>query len=1110
MVGRKGGGKGGGGDFRTPHEEANSIASAATGSIIDLLCEGPIGGLIDPGGDGDPDLRILKSVFFDNTPVMAGDGSFNFEGITLAQRTGEFNQALIPGFEDIENEVLVGLEVTDSTPVTQRINDTSIDAIRVKVRLPSLVEQITQQPNLGDLVETSVTYKFELSVDDGAFTNVAELNGGNYTQEGKAMSPFDISHRFELPTAVDHWDIRMSRVTPDSAESTLQNRTFFSSLTEIIDIKITYTDSAIIGLEIDARQFGTRVPRRTYRIQGRKVLIPDNYDPVAHTYDPSVWTGEFKTAVTSNPVWILFDIITNDRFGLGQYVEIGQVDKFAFYDVGVYCDELVDDGVGGQEPRYRFNGLINTRENAYAILQAIASSFHGMLYWSAGLVSLGADMPTTAARTVIPENTKGGEFVYGSAGNTNKPTVVEVIFQDPNNQMRAATEWVEKTNEIPDHGVVRKEIFAVGCSSRGQAHRYGRWYLDTEWVGGETISYQCGLDQAGMAPAEVIQVGDPDIAGVEYGGRITGFGVDGPFETVNIDREITDDLAGGTLHVVLPDGVIASSIIQKSVAKPGTGITQLSVGPYPTDPLVGAIWGVATASVQLREFRVLAIKEDEKNEYTVNGIEHDPGKFDRIEKDLLIDPPDVDDLLTGPILTPTNLAVEEFLYKEGSATRSKAILSWTPPEDPRITFYETREMHRTGARAIWRPLDASIGGDGITQGVTMEHLNTLPTNYTFQVRAFDNFGRHSVWSTSLITTLNAITVPPSDVENFETALQIETLTLRWDSVTDLHLKWYEIRYSPLTVGATWAGAMVHTNQIPPEATSISTGAIPGTYFIKAVSIVDVSSVNATFVILQQFNDVGINFVETIQEDPTFPGVHNGTEVIDGTLRLTSSDTMANWIPLAAVDPLSAGVNGFTSPGIYDLDGIVDLGSRFDARITSSVIATGLNTNNTMAKWATLAEITNMAGFVEEEIGVEILVSMTDDDPGGSPTWTPYRALIGTDLRARAFRFRAVLTTTRPFVTPVVSTLAVTVDMFDRVIVGENISSGTGGLFVDFVPDFKSVRPSVQVTGQNLVDQDYMVVSGVDETGFTVEFFNGVVSIDRTFDYHAQGYGVIIP
>lgn len=1115
IVGRKGGGKGGGGDFRTPIEEPNNMASAATAMIVDLLCEGTIGGLIDPGGVGDVDKTVLKSVFFDDTPIMSGDGSFNFEGVNIFERKGFFDQPIIPGFENVQNEVIVGLEVTESTPVTHRVENTELDAILVKVRIPSLLE-ISQNPGtFGDILQTDLTYEFRISVDDGPFVKVDEFNnefnGGKYRiKDGKSLSPFDISHRFELPPADLHWDIRMTRVTPDSATNNLQNRTFFSSLTEIIDVKISYSDSAVIGIEIDARQFGTRVPRRTYKIAGRNVLIPENYDPVAHTYSPETWNGVWKTAVTSNPVWVLYDILTNERFGLGRYIDASIIDKFGFYDVGVYCDEAISDGKGGTEPRYTLNAMFNTTEDAYGLLQAIASVFHGLIYWGPGSVALGSDRPLTPAKIVGPANIIGGEFVYASTGAKNRPTAIEVTFSDPEDQQRPAIEWVERADKIAQHGIVRREVFAVGCTSHGQAHRYGRWILDNEWSGGEVLSYKCSFDQAGMAPGEIINVNDPAIAGVDYAGKIVSVTAS---TTVRIDRELELALlVGADFSAILPNGSLnVKEISSASIVVAGTTDIVLSTA-YSTDPLNGGVWGIGTGNVALRQFRVISVKEVAPNEFEVNAIEHDPGKYDRIEKDLLIDPPDITDIPTGPLPRPTDLECQEALYEEGLNIRSKVLLSWSPPDDPRITFFEAQYQIQTSETTftVWQPFNWETGDSGITQGVSKELFNTQPTTtYAFRVRAIDNFGRRSPWSLTKSALILGIDVLPSDVTNFQTFLQLETMSLTWDEVPDLHVTHYEIRYSPLSVGATWPGSTVLAASLAKKTTSYSTGAVPGTYLIKAVSRVGRRSENAAIIVLQQFGAIGVNFVEVVTEDPTFPGIKTDVEVVASTLRLKSLDVMADWVTLASVDPLSGGGSGFASTGTYDFDGIVDLGSRFDARITASVLVTGLNVNNTMSKWVTLAELSNIAGFVEEEISIDIFVSTTDDDPGGSPVWTPYRSLIGADLRARAFRFRAILGTTRPFVTPVVAGLSVTVDMVDRVIIGENVPSGTGGHTEIFTPNFKSIRPALQITGQDMLDGDFFTITALDETGFNVEFFNGITSIDRDFDFHAQGYGAII-
>ena len=364
IIGAGGGGKGGGGSARVAQEAPDSLRSKAYARVVDLISEGEIEGLVDG----------LQSVYLDDTPIQNPDGSTNFSGVTLETRNGSQQQSYVPGFSSVENEVVVGVEVKASqsgSGVVRSITDPDVDAVRIKVSVPQLTNQDTTN---GDLNGSSVNFAIDRQVNGGGFVEIV-----NDTISGKTTTKYQRSYYVPL-TGSGPWEIRVRRITADSTSSAVQNKTFFDSYTEVIESKLRYPNSALVALRVDASQF-SNIPRRSYDMKLLRVRVPVNYDPVTRAYS-GVWNGTFKIAWTDNPAWCFYDLVTSTRYGLGGYIPEAQVDKWALYRVAQYCDQLVPNGLGGFEPRFTCNLYLQTREQAYKVVQDMASIFRGMVYWS--------------------------------------------------------------------------------------------------------------------------------------------------------------------------------------------------------------------------------------------------------------------------------------------------------------------------------------------------------------------------------------------------------------------------------------------------------------------------------------------------------------------------------------------------------------------------------------------------------------------------------------------------------------------------------------------------------------------------------------------------------
>lgn len=656
-AGGGGGGKGGqsSGSSRAPIESPDSLRSRQYARVVDALSEGEIEGLVNG----------LKSVFLDGAPIQNSDDTYNFSGVVLVSRSGTQSQNYIPGFSAVESEVAVNTEVTNASPVVRSISNTDVDAVRVTLTIPRLTYQDT---TTGDM--TGTTVQIAIDVQD---------NGGGYVEKvadtisGKTTSQYQRSYRIEL-TGTGPWDIRMRRVTADSGAGNLQNETFWGSYTEIIDSKLAYPNTAIQALQVDAEQFRA-IPRRGYLVKGLKVKIPDNYDPDTRIYT-GTWGGSFVTAWTDNPAWCFYDMLTNERYGLGSLIDATQVDKWSLYAIGQYCDELVDDGFGGTEPRFTCNLYLQTREEAFKVLQSMASIFCGMLYWAGGALTAVQDAPSDAVALYTPSNVVDGVFHYEGSSSRARHTVALVAWNDPDDHYRQKVEYVEDREGILRYGVQQTEVIALGCSSRGQAHRYGRRILFSERLETETVTFHVGLEGAVVFPGAVIKTSDPVRAGVRFGGRIVSASLLSGNHRVILDDDVVIE-AGKTytLFVVLPDGTVESGTV---VTGAGT-YSYLDVNPvFSTLPTGESVWVLAANDLVPETWRVVSVAEgdgDGDTTYEILAVQHYPEKYDVIENDILLDVLPTSTLGGRPDL-PTGLDMEEVLYQNGVEVKSMIQVSW--------------------------------------------------------------------------------------------------------------------------------------------------------------------------------------------------------------------------------------------------------------------------------------------------------------------------------------------------------------------------------------------------------------------------------------------------
>lgn len=903
------------------------------------------------------------------------------------------------------------------------------------------------------------------------------------TISDKTSSRYQRSHEITL-TGTAPWDIRVRRITADPTSLALQNKTYWESYTTIIDAKLSYPNSAVVGIQIDASQF-SHIPTRAYDLKLLKIKIPSNYNPTTRVYT-GIWDGTFSVAWSDNPAWCFYDLITNERYGLGSYIDTSLVDTAQLYQIAQYCDELVSDGFGGVEPRFTCNLYLQTREEAYKVIANMASIFRGMTYWSTGSIFAVQDSPADVYALFNNSDVINGEFNYsGSAGNT-RHSVALVTWNDPSDSYKQKVEYVEDATAIARFGVRETELTAIGCTSRGQAHRMGKWLLYTERYETELLSFKTGLKGAFLTPGRIIQTMDTNRVGTRFGGRV----LSSTTTSVTIDSAVTIESGKTyTLSLVLPDSTIVDRVLTNAV---GSTTALTFVDALATQPQAYGIWVLKASDLTLEKWRIVSVSED-KHIYTVNAVAHYDQKYDLVESNLQFETPNTTYITTTQSPVTEVVVSDSLYYLTQDVLGVKMLVSWKAPTG--ATRYEV--TYKTNNQpSVTLPSSAP----------SIDIFDVVEGTYTISIVAFNALGNYSVTTTTSYTVLGQ-TVVPSDVSEFAVNAVGVTSYLYWSPVSDLDLNYYQIKFSPLTSGVSWNTANVLIERIGKSSTSISVPTMSGTYLIKAFDYYGNSSQNAALVTTNIDIVNGLNVVALLTEDPTFAGIKTNVEVIGTTLQLSGS-VMSTWTTLGGVPTLRYGLSGVSLSGIYNFFNTLDLGAVYTSRLGGNIVASGSNLANVMSMWASLASVETLGGTSASTWGVQLQVRTTDDDPAGTPTWSSWMNFIIGDYSARAFEFRLLLSSTEASVTPIVETLEVSIDMPDRVYGENDLVCGTTGLTVTYSPAFKA-SPHVAISAQGLATGDYYQITSKTATGFTIIFKNSSnVAVSRTFDYVAKGYGYV--
>ena len=784
-----------------PSTAKDNLNSTQYLTVLDLISEGPIEGL----KDGD------RSIFLDNTPLQKANGDYNFDGVSVKTRVGIQNQDYIPLTGDIESEVGVGVVVQQGTPIVRTITDPTVNAVRITISVP----QLQRFEDDGDVNGESFTFEVDVQYTGGGYTTVLSKE-----IKGRTGDLYQRDYLIELNGAFPV-SVRVKRTKADSTNPKIVNAFSWSSYTEITYAKPRYPNSALVALRINAEQFGSP-PQRSYLVRGIKVKIPSNA-----TVDPDdgrliysgIWDGTFLSnrQWTTDPAWILWDLLTSKRYGFGDHIKPAQLDKWSFYSASQYASATVPSGFGGSEPRFSCNVSIQTPEEAYKLVNDLCSVFRAMPYWSTGALTVSQDRAADPAYLFTLANVSEEGFNYQGSSLKTRPNVAVVSYF--NMDLRdVAYEVVEDQELIAKYGVVKTEITAFACTSRGQAARLGEWLLYSERYESEVVNFTTSLDAGTLVrPGQIIEISDPMRAGSRRGGRISS----ATTTAVTVDDATGLPTSGGTVSVILPTGAVESRVM---TARTGN---VLSVNPaFSAAANNNSVWIYESSGLVASTWRVLTVQEQDQAQYTISAISHNASKYNYIERDRKLQPLDVTDLNVIPA-APTGLHFTEALYEYQGQVRAKVIVGFVPVFG--VNQYTLR----------WRKDNGNWLSETI-QAPDYEILDITPGVFDVEVFSLNAALRPSATAATGSYTALGKTAPPSDVVNLNyTADKDLGILLIWDAIADIDADQYEVRR-----GTNWGTATLVTQV---KATTYKIGSLDDgtyTYLVKAIDTSGVYSTNA--------------------------------------------------------------------------------------------------------------------------------------------------------------------------------------------------------------------------------------------------------------------------
>ena len=1106
----------------SPTRAPDTLNSRQFASIQDLLSEGEIEGFATPSkagltkGTTAYNNAALKDIFLNDTPILnasasntsPGTADFNFQNVSFAFKEGTANQTHIPGIESSESTTAVGVTVTTSAPVTRQITNTNVDAAKVTITFPQL-QKATDQ---GDLLGSSVDLKIQVQYNSGGFNDII-----SDTITGRTADAYQKEYRVNI-TGAFPVDIRVVRVTADSTSDNLKDAFAFTSIAEIIDDKQTYPNSAYTNLRLDSEQFSS-IPKRAFRIRGVKVRIPAANGGLTPTVDlqtgrviyPAnyVFNGVMGAAQwCSCPALILLDLLTTERYGFGTHITDSSLDLYSFVAASRYANEEVNDSRGGLEARFSCNVNIQGTTEAYTLINELAGVMRAFPIWQTGSITLTQDKPTDPSYLFSLANVGEGGFSYSGSSLKQRHSVISVSYFNMDSR-EIDYEVVEDTAAIAKLGIVKKDVKAFACTSRGQAFRLGKAILFSEQQESEVVSFTTSIDAGAIVrPGSVIRINDPVRSGVRRSGRLKSINTAKTQITVDNAQDLSGFMGSGTDHkcsVMLPDGTLETKDVSSSSGIVGSVIHLDSA--LSQTPNVNTVWLLHKSTSFHQTFRVITVEEQDGINYAITALTYLSGKYANIEQGTNLPDRNIS-LLNQPKNPPGNLQASERIAVINALAISKIILSWVPVTG--VTQYLVQyRFNNTNwiSETVFRP--------------DFEIINSQKGAYEFKVFSYNAALKISATSTDL--TFNAVgkTTPPAAVQN----LSIEPVTnklvrLRWDRSTDadvIHGGRVYVRHSNLTDGSgTFQNSVDLITALSGNSTDAIVPFLEGEYILKYEDDNGNFSTSETSIIIDLPDLIDTQTILTQREDllsTPFSGTKTNTTFSNSASALQLTNPANN------------------TTGEYEFASVVDLGAVFSLELKRKLQVVGFNIGTDIEtlipgppgiSWDEYATDNNFDGGAADETSCQIQVATSQTASG---SFGAFNNFANGTFKGRRFKFKLILTTTNTTQNINVQQAGFFAQFQSRTEQNYQTgsgtstapqSSGTSAKTITFGTPFfvgtsslggaNAFLPTIGITIENAQSGDFFTVTNVSGTGFTVSIKNGSSFVDRNFTFQAVGYG----
>jgi predicted phage tail protein len=1115
---------------RQPTRTPDTLHSKQFATFLDLISEGEIEGSATASKEGLTDRTTtayknayLKDVFLNDTPVLKAsanssspaDTDFNFQNVSFTPRFGTANQTKVDGIESSSSITPVGVTVTASSPVTRQITNTNVDRIKVTVSFPQIQKATTE----GDLLGSSVQLKVSVQYNSGGFTDVI-----TDTVTGRTADAYQKDYSVKV-TGSFPVDIRVSRITADSTDSSLIDSFQFASFAEIIDDANIYANSAYNAIRLDSQQFSS-IPRRKFRIRGIKVRIPgagasSSGTPTVDSAtgrivypDGYIFNGVMGAAVwCSCPAMVLLDLLTTERYGFGTHIADANLDLFSFVTASKFANTLVDDGFGSQEARFSCNVNIQSSSSAFDLINELSGVMRCMPIWSTGSILLAQDSPKDSSFLFSLANISSDGFNYSGSSLKQRHSVISVSYYNMDSQ-EIDYEVFENTTLSAKIGTVVKQVKGFACTSRGQASRLAKAIAFSEANESELVTFTTSMEGGLMCrPGAVIEINDPVRAGVRRSGRlasVTSTTVVTVDDTENTDLPTTNS---PTLSLILPDGTVET----KDISDITNGVVTVS-SAFSQTPNANTIYLIQNSTVEAQKFRVITVEETDSTNYTITALSYINEKYAFIEDGATLPTRTVSKLndLQPP---PSNLSAVETIVPINNQAVSKIFLSWQPITG--VIEYQVNYRYENGnfvSEKVSRP-DFQI-------------MNSQLGTYEFQVFSYNVLGQLSATSNNLTFEAVGKTAVPQDVTNLTVEpVNDQFVRIRFDKATDVdvtHGGNIVVRHSNLTNGSgTFTNSVDLIPALPGSVSESLIPAIDGEVILKfrddggrlsdgeASIIVTSPDPLPKLTVIQDREDTDSPPFAGAKSDCFFSDEVNGL-VLGST---TTLDTVSDFDLIGNLDFLGAVDQ---TGGTYDFANVLDLGGKQPLKLKRHMVTQGFYPADLIdSRTANIDTWTNFDAATAFDVNARLLVATTDDDPSsGSATFSSFQPLANGTFVARGFKFRAELTTNDPAQSIEIDQLGYTAELERRTEQRSNISSGTSssGLNITFDQTFFTGQagtsvaagtqlPSIGITANDLGGTDRFEITNISGSGFNIKFLNAGNAVqDKTFSYTAVGFG----